>query len=76
MQLEEKITVEKFLRLGFLAINNEAKYEALLAGMEMVSQLRGKGVEVFLDSRLVVGQVNGEFEAKDQQMQGYFIKVR
>ena len=32
----EKITIEKSLRLGFLAINNEAEYEALLQGMEMV----------------------------------------
>ena len=29
----EKITIEKSLRLGFSATNNEAKYEALLMGM-------------------------------------------
>jgi len=32
----EKITIEKSLRLGFSATNNEAKYEALLVGMTMV----------------------------------------
>ena len=32
----ENITIEKSLRLGFLATNNEAKYEALLVGMTMV----------------------------------------
>ena len=32
----KKITIEKSLRLGFSAINNEAKYEALLMGMAMV----------------------------------------
>ena len=32
----EKITIEKLLRLGFSAINNEAKYDALLQGMAMV----------------------------------------
>jgi len=68
--------VEKSLRLGFLATNNEAEYEALLAGMAMVSRLRGKAIDVFLDSRLVVGQINGEFEVRDQRMQGYLIKVR
>ena len=72
----EKITVEKSLRLGFLATNNEAGYEALLAGMAMVSRLGGKAIYVFSDSRLVVGQINGEFEARDQRMQGYLIKVR
>ena len=32
----EKITIEKFLRLRFLATNNEAEYETLLIGMTMV----------------------------------------
>ena len=32
----ENITIEKSLRLGFLATNNEAKYETLLVGMNMV----------------------------------------
>lgn len=35
----EKLVMEKSLRLGFLATNNEAKYEALLVGMAMVNQL-------------------------------------
>ena len=68
--------MEKSLRYGFPTTNNEAEYKALLAGMAMVSKLGGKVVEVFSDSRLMVRQVNGEFGAKDQQMQGYFIKVR
>ena len=32
----EKITIEKSLKLGFSATNNEAEYEALLMGMMMV----------------------------------------
>ena len=32
----EKLVVEKSLRLGFSATNNEAEYEALLEGMSMV----------------------------------------
>ena len=50
----EKITIEKSLRLGFSAINNEAEYEALLIRMAMVHKMGGKVVEIFLDSRLVV----------------------
>lgn len=72
----EKIIVEMFFRLGFPATNSEAEYEALLAGMMMVSKLEGKAVEVFSGSRLVVGKIYGEFEARDQRMQGYLIKVR
>ena len=51
----KSITIEKSLRLGFLATNNEAEYEALLEGMSMVQKLGGKAVNMFSDSRLVIG---------------------
>ena len=36
----------------------------------------GKLVKVFSNSRLVVGQVKEEFEAKDERMQGYLSQVK
>ena len=53
----ERIIIEKSLRLGFSATNNEVEYEALLVRMTMAKKMGGKVVEIFLDSRLVVGQV-------------------
>ena len=38
----ERITIEKSLRLGFSATNNEAKYEAVLVGMAIVQKMGGK----------------------------------
>ena len=67
----EKLTIEKSLRLGFLAANNEAEYEALLEGMSIVQKMGGKAIKVFSDSRLVVGQVEGDLEARDERMKGY-----
>ena len=64
----EKVIIEKSLRLDFSATNNEAEYETLMMGMAMVQRMGGKSVKVFSDSRLVVGQVKGEFEAKDERM--------
>ena len=43
----ERITIEKSLRLNFSATNNEAEYEALLKGMEMVQKMGGKSSEGF-----------------------------
>ena len=51
----EKITIEKSLRLGFSAKNNVAEYKALLVGIAMVQRMGKKTVEMFLDSRLIVG---------------------
>ena len=52
----ENITIEKSLRLGFLATNNETEYEALLVGMTMIQKIEGKAVEIFSDSGRVGGQ--------------------
>ena len=72
----EKFVVEKSLRLGFSTTNNEAKYEALLEGMFMVQRMGGKSATMFSDSRLVVGSVKGELEARDERMQGYLNQIR
>ena len=72
----KRITIEKSLRLNFSATNNEAEYEALLMGMTMVQKIGGKAVKVFSDSKLVVGQVRGDLEARDSRMQEYLYQVR
>ena len=72
----EKVVIEKSLRVDFPATNNEAEYETLLEGMAMVQRMGGKSIKLFSDSRLVVGQVRGEFEAKDERMQGYLSQVK
>ena len=64
----ERIIIEKFLRLGFSTTNNEVEYEALLVGMTMIQKMGGKAMEIFSDSRLVIGQVGGELEARDLRM--------
>ena len=72
----EKTIIEKSLRLGFSATNNEAEYEALLQGIAMVQKMGGKIVEMFSNSRLVGGQVKGELEARDARMQEYLCRVK
>ena len=51
----EKMVMEKSLWLGFLTTNNEAEYEALLAGVAIINQLGEEVVNLYSDSRLVVG---------------------
>ena len=42
----------------------------------MAQRMGGKSIKLFLNSRLVVGQVRGKFEAKDERMQGYLGQVK
>ena len=67
----EGIRLEHSFRLGFKVLNNEAKYEALLAGLRAVLHLGSKGVEIYSDSRLVVYQIVESFEARDSRMKAY-----
>ena len=45
-------------------------------GMSMVQKLGRKAVNMFSNSRLVVGQVNGELEVRDERMQGYLDQIK
>src|SRR5665647_3966992 len=47
------------------ATNNVAEYQALLAGLELALDRGALRLDVFLDSELVVRQVNGQYKVKD-----------
>ncbi|GKC40648.1 reverse transcriptase domain-containing protein [Tanacetum coccineum] len=47
------------LRLTFPSTNNEAEYEALLAGLRIARQMNISNIEVKVDSKLVESQING-----------------
>ena len=65
------LRLEKSLRLGFRASNNEPEYEAFIARLWVVQRLNAEEVEVFSDSRLVMSQIVGCFEARDYRMSQY-----
>ncbi|GMQ06436.1 hypothetical protein CsSME_00051028 [Camellia sinensis var. sinensis] len=68
--------IEQAITLGFPASNNEAEYEALLAGLRNVLRMKASALMVFSDSKLVVNQVSGEYEARDERMAKYQALVR
>ena len=70
------ITLEKSLRLGFSATNNKVEYEALLVGLIAMQKLKGKIIMACCDSRLIVGQVRGDFEAKVLRMLWYLNQAK
>ncbi|XP_074377060.1 uncharacterized protein LOC141718580 [Apium graveolens] len=71
LQSPEGFMIEYALKLDFSTTNNEAEYEALIAGLGLARAVRAKIFKICGDSRLVVAQFNGEFEAKDDTMAKY-----
>ncbi|GKF03490.1 reverse transcriptase domain-containing protein [Tanacetum coccineum] len=56
------------LRFQFTASNNEAEYEALIAGLRIAAQMGVRNVHVSVDSKLVANQVLGTYVAKEENM--------
>ena len=64
-------TLKNAVRLQFSATNNEAEYEALLTGLSLAKALGAKNLIVQADSQLIIGQVKGNYRAKEERMQKY-----
>jgi ribonuclease HI len=61
--------------------NNVAEYAALIFGLKKIKQLVGKEkakkyeIECYLDSELVVKQLNHEYKLKEEYIQKNFIEI-
>ena len=51
------------------ATNNEAEYQALIEGLKAAAEWKPDRLEVYLDSKLVVEQVNGAYRVKKPELQ-------
>ena len=72
----EGIDIEYALRFGFHTSNNEAEYEAVIAGLNLAHSLEVDRLEICSDSQLVVRQIEDTYEAKSGRMILYLRKVR
>ena len=62
--------------LDFPTTNNEAKYEALMAGLNLTKVAKATSVDVYCDSQVVTSQMNGDYECKGGKMKTYLEQVR
>ena len=68
--------VECMVHLNFPTTNNEAKYEALVAGLDLTIAARATSVVIYCDSQVVTNQVNGDYKCKGERMKRYLDQVR
>ena len=72
--VDGKVVAEISRHLGETT-NNQAEYKALIAGLEKAEELKVKEVDCFLDSELVVKQLNREYKVKNAELAPLFLKV-
>nr|MCH9869276.1 reverse transcriptase-like protein [Serratia marcescens] len=63
--------IEYALSFAFQATNNEAEYEALLAGLRLTREMGAGRLQIFSDSQLVVNQIGGTFSAEKTSLIRY-----
>jgi ribonuclease HI len=59
-----------------VATNNEAEYHALIEGLKAVAEWNPDRLEIYLDSKLVVEQVNGRWRVKEARLQALHTKAK
>ncbi|CAH9134294.1 unnamed protein product [Cuscuta epithymum] len=59
------------MKFEFKVTNNEAEYEALIAGLKCAKALGAARLKVKMDSQLVVTQMNGTAETREERMKIY-----
>ena len=71
---EDNILIKKARYVG-LRTNNQAEYEALIAAIEFAITVHAEEIICYLDSELVVKQLNGEYTVKNSELRILWRKV-
>jgi ribonuclease HI len=67
LDTNDRVLLEKGVYLG-ITTNNQAEYTALKLGLEEAHKMGAREVEVYMDSLLVVNQMNGIFKIKNRDL--------
>jgi len=62
-------------RIGH-ATNNQAEYRAVIAALKEALKLGAAGADVYLDSELVVKQVNGSYRVRNAALKPLYLEVK
>ena len=51
-----------------MVTNNQAEYEAILKGLQLLHKVKAEAIEVFGDSQLIINQLLGLYECKEETL--------
>lgn len=73
---ENGVVAKKFSKFLGRKTNNQAEYEALIEALQLARDFTQGYVHCFLDSELVVKQLNGEYQVRNPRLEVLWLKVR
>lgn len=71
---DKKIIAEISEYLG-IATNNQAEYKAVIVALKKAKEMGAKELDFYLDSELVVRQLNREYRVKNKDLALLFLKI-
>ena len=66
--MEQDIEIDTISRKIGIATNNVAEYQALIDGLKYCNDNKVQNVSFYLDSKLVVEQISGNFKVKSEHL--------
>ena len=76
MRTPEGDKIECMIRLDFPTTNNEAEYEALVAGLDLARAASVGNMIIHCDSQVITSQINGDFKCRNERMKKYLEEVK
>ena len=73
---EKKKVIKEIGKFIGKSTNNEAEYKAVIEGLKAAKDLKGSEVVFYIDSLLVVSQLNGKFKVKEPRMKTFFNEAK
>ena len=68
--------IECMIRLDSPTTNNEAEYEALVAGLDLAKTAGAENMIIYCNSQVITSQVNGDYECRNERMKKYLEEVK
>ena len=76
IQTPEGDKIQCMIRLDFPTTNNEAEYEASVAGLDLAKAVGAENMVVHCDSQVATSQINGGYKCKNERMKRYLEEVK
>lgn len=73
---QDRKLIKEISKFIGITTNNVAEYMALVYGLEEALYLRAKKVSCFLDSELLVRQLEGSYKVRDEKLKLFYHQVK
>ena len=68
--------IECMIHMDFPTTNNEAEYETLVVGLDLVKAAMVENMVVYCNSQVITSQINGNYKCKNERMKKYLKEVK